>query len=121
VFALFLQADFEAIRREGRMDEQSAGQDRRGIGRFNLKLRSLIQELRERERILELYTRDVSSDGAFFLTDDPPPVDTNLSLTLFLPAGPTPKGKINVDGKVIRTEQNGMAVRFNPNYTLVAV
>ena len=103
------------------MSEQSAGQDRRGIGRFNLRLRSLIKELREREKILELYTRDVSSDGAFFYTNDPLPVDTDLSMTLFLPAGPTPKGKISVDGKVIRTEQEGMAVRFNPNYTLVAV
>jgi hypothetical protein len=103
------------------MSEQSAGQDRRGIGRFNLRLRSLIKELREREKILELYTRDVSSDGAFFYTNDPLPVDTDLSMTLFLPAGPTPKGKISVDGKVIRTEQDGMAVRFNPNYTLVAV
>jgi len=81
----------------------------------------LIKELREREKILELYTRDVSSDGAFFYTNDPLPVDTDLSMTLFLPAGPTPKGKISVDGKVIRTEQEGMAVRFNPNYTLVAV
>jgi hypothetical protein len=103
------------------MSEQSAGQDRRGIGRFNLRLRSLIKELREREKILELYTRDVSSDGAFFYTNDPLPVDTDLSMTLFLPAGPTPKGKISVDGKVIRTEQDGMAVRFNPDYTLVAV
>ena len=103
------------------MSEQQSEQDRRGIGRFNLKLRSLIQELREREKIRELYTRDISSDGAFFFTDDPPPVDTDLSLTLFLPAGPTPKGKINVGGKVIRTEQDGMAVRFNPDYTLVAV
>jgi hypothetical protein len=103
------------------MSEQSAEQDRRGIGRFNLRLRSLIKELREREKILELYTRDVSSDGAFFYTNDPLPVDTDLSMTLFLPAGPTPKGKISVDGKVIRTEQDGMAVRFNPDYTLVAV
>ena len=103
------------------MNEQPSVQDRRGIGRFDMNLRSLIKECRERERILELYTRDVSSDGAFFLTDDPIPVDTDLSLTLFLPAGPQPKGKITVDGKVVRTEQKGMAVRFRPNYTLSAV
>ena len=78
-------------------------------------------ERKEREKVLELYTRDISSDGAFFYTNEPLPVDTDLSMTLFLPAGPTPKGKISVDGKVIRTEQEGMAVRFNPDYTLVAV
>jgi hypothetical protein len=103
------------------MSQQPEGQDRRGIGRFNMKLRSLIREFQEREKTLEVYTRDISSDGAFFLTDSPLPVDTDLSMTLFLPAGPTTKGKISIDGKVIRAEQSGMAVRFNPNYSLVSV
>jgi hypothetical protein len=95
--------------------------DRRILQRFNLRLEAVLKELHERERALELYTRDISSDGAFFYTDSPLPVDSNVELTLFLPPGDPKKSKIKVDGKVIRTEPNGIAVRFDSRYTFTPV
>jgi hypothetical protein len=101
------------------MDEKAASQERRILARFNLRLRSILKKLQDGEEILELFTRDVSSLGAFFMTGNPLPVDTSLSMTLFLPVGESERSKINVAGKVVRTENDGMAVRFNPSYTLV--
>jgi hypothetical protein len=93
--------------------------DRRGIGRFDLRLLSRVKKLWDGEETRELFTRDISSDGAFLVTDDPLPVDTNLNLTLYLLVGQSLKSKITVDGRVIRSEPCGMAVRFEPGYKLV--
>jgi hypothetical protein len=101
------------------MDEREMQQERRVLSRFDLRLRSMLKKLQDGE-ILELFTRDVSSKGAFFLTGNPLPVDTNLSMTLFLPVGESARSKISVAGKVVRTENDGMAVRFDPSYTLVS-
>jgi hypothetical protein len=109
-----------SIERRGVMNGQPGSEDRRGLGRFQLRLRSLIQRLKDREEILELYTRDVSSNGAFFFAENPLPIDTSLSMTLFLPVGESVKSKISVEGMVVRSENDGMAVRFAPNYSLVA-
>ncbi len=92
--------------------------DRRNLSRFNLRLRSILKLVDEREEGRELFTRDVSSNGAFFLTPNPPPVDTTLSMVLYLPVGLSAMGKIGVIGKVIRIEEQGMAVEFDPGYTL---
>ena len=101
--------------------EDRETQDRRMLQRFNLRLQAVLKELHERERALELYTRDISSDGAFLYTDSHLPVDSSVELTLFLPPGEVKKSKIIVDGKVIRTEPNGIAVRFDPRYDLSPV
>ena len=101
------------------MDEKVVDREKRVLTRFNLQLRSILKKLQDGGEVLELFTRDVSSKGAFFLTGDPLPVDTNLSMTLFLPVGESESSIISVAGKVVRTENSGMAVRFNPSYTLV--
>ncbi len=101
------------------MDEQTVHPERRDLSRFNLRLRSVLKKLQNGEEVLELFTRDVSSSGAFFLTNKPLPIDTTLAMTLFLPVGQSAIGKIGVAGKVVRTEEEGMAVRFDPGYTLV--
>ncbi len=101
------------------MDEQTVQSERRDLSRFDLKLRSVLKRMREGEEVLELFTRDVSSKGAFFLTSNPLPIDTTLAMTLFLPVGQSAIGKIGVAGKVVRTEDEGMAVRFDRGYTLV--
>ena len=92
-------------------------QDRRGLQRFNLRLEAILQELRDRAEGLELYTRDISSDGAFLYTDHPLPLDSSVELTLMLPVGEVSKSKIKVDGRVIRAEQDGIAVRFDSRYS----
>jgi PilZ domain len=100
------------------MEEQQVHPDRRNISRFELRLRSLLKRLQNGEEVVELFTRDVSSKGAFFLTSEPLPIDTTLDMTLFLPVGQTLHSRISVAGKVVRTEDEGMAVRFDPGYTL---
>jgi hypothetical protein len=93
--------------------------ERRNLARFNLRLRSILRKRQNGGEVLELFTRDVSSKGAFFITGDPLPIDTSLAMTLFLPVGESASSKISVAGKVVRTENDGMAVRFDPSYTLV--
>ena len=101
------------------MNATITDQNRRVLGRFDLRLLSRVKKLLDGDETRELFTRDISSDGAFLLTDDPLPVDTSLSLTLYLLVGQSLKSKITVEGKVIRTEECGMAVRFEPGYKLV--
>jgi hypothetical protein len=106
-------------RKDGGMDKTTVDQERRNLTRFDLRLRSLLKKLQDGEEVLELFTRDVSSKGAFFLTSDPLPIDTSLSMTLFLTIGRSLSSMFSVAGKVVRTEDAGMAVRFDSNYTLV--
>jgi hypothetical protein len=101
------------------MDETVVDLERRILARFNLQLRSILKKLQDGEEVLELFTRDVSSKGAFFLTGNPLPVDTSLSMTLYLPVGESVNSVLSVAGKVVRTEDEGMAVRFDPSYRLV--
>jgi hypothetical protein len=103
------------------MEQQGEQLERRDLSRFNLRLRSILKKPHNGEEDLELFTRDVSSKGAFFLTSNPLPIDTTLAMTLFLPVGKSAIGKIGVAGRVVRTEGEGMAVRFDPGYTLVPV
>jgi hypothetical protein len=100
------------------MEEQKVHSERRNISRFDLRLRSFLKKLQNGEEVLELFTRDVSSKGAFFLTSEPLPINTPLDMTLFLPVGRSLHSRISVAGKVVRTEDEGMAVRFDPSYTL---
>jgi hypothetical protein len=101
------------------MEQQGEQLERRDLSRFNLRLRSILKKLQNGEEALELFTRDVSSNGAFFFTNNPLPIDTTHAKTLFLPVGKSAIGKIGVAGRVVRTEGEGMAVRFDPGYTLV--
>jgi hypothetical protein len=101
------------------MEQQVAHLERRNLSRFELRLRSVLKKLQNGEEVLELFTRDVSSKGAFFVTDNPLPIDTTVAMTLFLPIGQFAISKIGIAGKVVRTEEQGMAVKFDPSYTLV--
>jgi len=97
--------------------ESALAQDRRGLQRFNLRLQAILQQLRDQDQALELYTRDISSDGAYLYTDSPLPLDSDVELTLYLPLGEITKSKITVDGRVVRAERDGVAVRFDSRYS----
>jgi hypothetical protein len=98
------------------MSTDNQTQERRCIDRYDLRLLSLVRA--PHEAALELYTRDVSSEGAFFFTDRPLPVDSRLQMTLFLPAKGFGPSKIATHGEVVRTDRDGIAVHFNPSYTI---
>ncbi len=56
------------------------------------------------------FTRDISSRGAFVLTANPLSLGEKVELVVTLPSG---KNFLNTTGKVVRVEQDGIAIQFN--------
>ena len=95
-----------------KMDIATEEKEKREVQRFDLRLHTVLQELRNRAQGSELYTRDISSDGAYLCTDRPLPIDTPVELTFYLPVQQQIRSKIQTNGRVIRSEEDGIAVRF---------
>ena len=104
--------------------------EHREIERFTLELPAKIKIVQgkkgkeEDEEVFELFTGNVSSGGAFFHTEKPLSAGTQVKIDLILPLDRLKKieGKkacIKVNGKVLRTGTEGMAIRFNKRYTIV--
>jgi hypothetical protein len=103
------------------MNDRYVTQEKRGLQRFDLRLYTVLEELRNRENQLELYTRDISSDGAYICTEEPLALETPVELTFFLPVKQKIRSKIQTNGKVVRSEKDGIAVRFHSNYQILSV
>lgn len=103
------------------MNDRYEVQEKRGLERFDLRLYTVLEELRNRENQLELYTRDISSDGAYICTEDPLPLDSPVELTFFLPVKQKIRSKIQTNGMVVRSEKDGIAVRFHSKYQILSV
>ena len=103
------------------MDKAADKQEKREVQRFDLRLHTVLQELRNRASGLELYTRDISSDGAYLRMDRPLPPDTPVELTFYLPVQQQIRSKIQTNGRVIRSEDTGIAVRFESKYQILAL
>ncbi len=93
--------------------------EHRRAERFSLELPSRIRPVgeEEAEKALELVTSDVCSGGAYFQTDSPLPVGTQVKIEMLLPLEKLKQieGKqtyIKVSGAVIRTTEKGMAICF---------
>ena len=74
----------------------------------------------------ELLSRDVSSDGAFFLTHDPLDVGTRLMVSMvlkpqYIKSSKCRKARVSVGGMVLRKESKGMAVQFEKSYKITSV
>ena len=102
-----------------------AGVERRNMERFDLELSALlsINDESGNQRAVEVTTRNICSGGAFFKTDNPLPVGTDVKMDLILPMEKLDTGKVNrshidVSGFVIRSEKHGMAVCFNNRYKI---
>lgn len=72
---------------------------------------------------LEAITSDISAGGAFFYTDTPLPVGTQMHVDLILPLDELKKikgkkAKIKVKGAVVRTGEQGMAISFDKKYRI---
>jgi Tfp pilus assembly protein PilZ len=99
--------------------------ERRKMERFDLKLPtklSLAGKDKEHKSI-ELMTRNICSGGAFFKTNKPLTVGTDVKLAVILPLDKFKIVKhkilyIDVSGSVIRTDQQGMAIRFDRKYKI---
>jgi len=51
----------------------------------------------------------------------PLPLDTSVELTFFLPVRQRIRSKIQTNGRVIRSEKEGIAVRFESKYQILSV
>lgn len=97
---------------------QARAQDRRSIERYELRLLGIVQAPGNGHPAQELYTRDVSCEGAFFRTEQPLPVESQVRVTLFLPPKGFGSSKISTQGQVVRSGGDGIAVRFRPTYRI---
>ncbi len=77
------------------------------------------------EKVFELFTRDISSEGAFFPVEAPLPAGekVKISLSLSIPSlgrtgDPPRKAVITTKGRVIRSTPQGMAVAFEGRYSI---
>ncbi len=101
------------------------GIDERRLERFTLDLVASISVTSEEgaEKDFKFNTSDISSGGAFFNTDKPLPVGTELRLDMVLPLDKLKKlkgkqAKIEVSGAVVRITQEGMAISFKKDYQI---
>jgi len=100
--------------------------ERREMERFDLALFSRIQVRsgRRAPEIMELVTQNVCAGGVYFTTSAPLPSGTRVSLNMMLKV-PDQQNRssnnltrIEISGKVIRSEESGMAIQFNNRYKL---
>ena len=99
--------------------------EKRKIHRFSLELSALLSVKDEngKQLSIEVMTGDISSGGAFFRTNTPFSVGTDVKMDLILPSDKFKKlggkrSRINVSGSVIRTNALGMAVCFDKKYRI---
>ncbi len=103
--------------------------DRRRLQRYELRAPATVKaEVQNQETVEELFTQNISSGGAFFQTEHPLPKGVSVEITLFLLTaafrpwrGRPYKVKISTGGTVVRSEDEGMAVAFDPKYRMVPV
>ena len=97
-----------------------ADDEKRQLRRFDLNAPALVEQVSSEngEEITYLTTRDLSGGGAFFQTEHPLHLDTDVKVGIFLDVSKLQK--ITLDGHVLirargtvrRIEPNGMAIQF---------
>lgn len=101
--------------------------EKRRLERFDLVLPAAIEFINEHhdERMINLFTTNICSGGAYFHTNQPLPEGTQVKIDLVLPLDKLRKLKkehkkafIKVNGKVLRTESEGMAICFDKGYQI---
>ena len=101
--------------------------EKRKLQRFDLKIPSKIESLSQSPKtdIVELLTSNVSSGGAYFKTNQPLAVGTEIKVDLFLPLNKfkqiksiCEKVQINLSGIVLYSDPHGMGVCFDEKYKI---
>jgi len=92
--------------------------------RLSIPTRLLITEPRERREIVELKTKDICSEGAFFDTCYKLPVGTRVEMDLILNIEKLVQisgmnSCVKLMGEVLRQQSDGFAVRFERNYEII--
>jgi len=99
--------------------------EKRRMERFDLELPALLSMNNEsgNQRVVEFMISDICSGGAFFKTDAPLSVGTDVKMDLILPLdnlnqNEGKKSRVGVSGSVVRSEKHGMAVCFDKRYRI---
>mgnify|MGYP001556187090 CR=1 FL=1 len=94
--------------------------EKRKVERFDLELEAFVSLPGETDQsdMGNLLTRDVSMNGVFLVTDAPLPVGSKVNVDMILTLGGRKKQNaqqawIKASGKVLRTDNQGMAVSFD--------
>lgn len=100
--------------------------EKRKMERFDLELPALLSMNDEsgNPKAAEYMISNICSEGAFFKTDEPLSLGTDVKMNLILPLDKLNKtggnkSRIDISGSVIRTEKHGMAVCFNKQYRIM--
>ena len=93
----------------------------RKLQRFPLGLHTRIIGLEPGSPTLDLMTKDISSGGAFFPTSEPLPegLAVHVELTLKRQSGLGKASKVHLNGWVIRSRPDGMAVIFGKQIQMI--
>jgi len=101
-------------------------EERRKLERFLLKLPAKVVSATSGDEPRQVATRDVSANGAFLLTELPIDEGTSITVELELPVDRFQQFleqgqdvKLRINGVVLRTEANGVAVRFQKKYEII--
>ena len=93
--------------------------------RFDLELPALLSMLNEsgKHQAAEFIISNICAGGAFFKTDRPLPINTDVKMDLILPLQSFTdtigkRSHVDVSGTVIRTDDQGMAVCFDNKYRI---
>jgi hypothetical protein len=116
----------DRVRKMRKIEATEASRDKRKMQRFSIALPSKIEAKTEGSAVTNCISRDVCACGGFFLTENPPPIGTQLMVQMFLQIDEPEKNdvtvsRISVWGTVIRTEKSGMGVRFDKRYKITYV
>lgn len=90
--------------------------DKRKMERYNLAISAFLKfNVAEEKKASKHVARDICAGGAFFNSRRSVPVGTGVKVDLILPN----RVRIKVDGAVIRSTQNGVAISFDNKYKII--
>lgn len=101
--------------------------ERRKLERFSLQIPATIEVIDQGQRKakVEVVTSNICAGGAYFQTTNPLPKGTQIKIDLLLTLQKLKELKVEYDqayikvtGTVLRTESQGMAVRFDEDYEI---
>lgn len=102
--------------------------EKRMVERFDLQLEAFVSSpgSASQNESESLVTRDISMCGAFLKTDTPLPVGSKVCVDMILTLGGqkeqnAQKAWIKASGKVLRTDNEGMAVGFDEQSRILPI
>ena len=102
--------------------------EKRKVERFDLQLEAFVSFPGESSHtdVGTLITRDISMNGVFLITDTPLPVGAKVNVDMILTLGGkkkqnSQKAWIKASGKILRTDNQGMAVGFDDKSRILPI